>query len=51
MDKKREAPVVNVDVILFDPQKAYVRVVGYIFGGYPSHQEGKKGERQQHRDI
>jgi len=51
MYKESNAPVINVDVILLDPQESDVRVVGYVCGRYPRHQESKKGERQQHKGV
>ena len=43
--------MVNVDVILLDTQKADIRVVRHIRGGYPRHQESKESERQQQDGV
>jgi hypothetical protein len=51
MDKESYAPMVNVNVILLDTQKADVRVVGHVRGGYARHQESKKSERQPQQGV
>lgn len=44
MNKKGRSPVVNLDVLLFYPQKTNVGVIGNIIKRYPGHQPGKKSQ-------
>ena len=46
MHKKSDAPVVDVDVALLDPEKADVRIVWNIRDRNAGHEDGKK--RQGH---
>ncbi len=46
MNKECRSPVIDMNVLLFDPQKTNVGVVGNIVHGYPGHQPGKKSKRQ-----
>ncbi len=36
--------MINTDVLLFDPQKTYIGVVGNIIYRYPRHEPGKKSQ-------
>jgi len=51
MNKKGCPPVINVNVLLFDPQKTNVGVIGNIIKRYPRHQPGKKSQRKQQGGI
>jgi hypothetical protein len=51
MDKEGDPPVVDADILLFDTQKADIRIVGNIIHRYPRHQPGKKGQGEQKGGI
>jgi hypothetical protein len=44
MNKKSVPPEIDMDILLLDPQKADVGVVGDICHRYTGHQPGKKGQ-------
>jgi hypothetical protein len=47
MYKEGPSPVVNINVLLFDPQKANIGVVGDVSHSDVGHQPAKKSQRQQ----
>jgi hypothetical protein len=51
MNKKGGSPMINVNVLLFDPQKTNVGVIGNIIKGYPGHQPGEKSQRKYQTGI
>ena len=51
MHEESKAPVVDIDVILLDPQKADVRVVRQVGDGDPRHQESEKSERHEQQGV
>ena len=47
MNKKSRPPVVDMNVLLFDPQKTNIGVIGDIIHRYPGHQPGKKSQEKK----
>lgn len=43
--------MVDVNNMLFDPQKPNIGIIGDVGYGYPGHQPGKKSQGQQQRRI
>ena len=51
MNKKSRPPVVDMNVLLFDPQKTNIGVIGDIIHRYPGHQPGKKSQQKKQSGI
>lgn len=51
MNEKSDPPVVDMNIVLFDPQEPYIGIIGDIGQGYTGHQPGKKSQRQQERCV
>jgi hypothetical protein len=51
MDKEGSLPVIDVNILLFYPQKTNIRVIGNIIKRYPGHQPGKKSQRKQQGGV
>jgi len=51
MNKKSCPPVINMNVLLFDPQKTNIGIIGNIIKRYSSHQPGKKNQRKQQGSV
>ena len=51
MNKKSHSPVVNMNILLFDPQKTNISIIGNIIDRYPGHQPGKKSQQKKQSGI
>ena len=51
MDKESDPPMIDADVLLFDPEKADICVIRDISNRYPGHQPGKESQGQQKAGI
>jgi len=47
MNKESDPPVVDMNILLFDPEKTHIGVVGNISQRDPGHQPGKKSQGKQ----
>ena len=51
MNKKSRSPVSDVNVLLFDPQKTNIGVIGNIIKRYPGHKPGKKSQQEKQAGV
>jgi len=51
MNKEGNAPMIDMDIVLLDAQKAYIRVIRNILHGDTGHQPGEESQRQQQGHI
>lgn len=51
MYKKGDPPVININVLLLDPQKTHISMIGDIGHRDLSHQPGKESKGQQEQGI
>ena len=51
MNKESRPPLINMNILLFYPQKTNIRVIGNIIDRYPGHQPGKKSQQKKQAGI
>lgn len=47
MNKEGDPPMVNTDILLFDPQESHIGMIGHIGNRDIRHQPGKEGQGEQ----
>lgn len=51
MNEEGDPPLIDMDILLFDPQKADIRIIRNIGHRYAGHQPGKKSKREQQGGV
>jgi len=51
MNKEGDPPLIDVNILLFDPQKTNIGVIRNIVRRYPGHQPGKKSQHEKQGKV